>query len=136
MKNYWMFIINQENWEIVKKTNIVGSKYINKVKSITKNYIIVVYIIKPLCSIVGMFGVVENYTDSKSLFKGGLYPYRLKLTPIKVLKNPVNIKTLINRLIFIKNKKKWNGHFFGVKGVRKLVKKDFETIKEVINANK
>ncbi len=130
-----MLIINRENWGVVKKKNIIGSRN-EKVKLIKKNDIILVYIIKPLCSIVGAFNV-ESYVYSKNiLFKGGLYPHRLNLTPIKVLENPIDIKTLIQSLDFILNKIKWNGHFLGVRGVRKLSNKDFNTIYDVINSEK
>lgn len=31
-----MFVINEENWKIVKKTNIIGSNYKNKIELIKK----------------------------------------------------------------------------------------------------
>ena len=104
MENYWMFIINQENWEIVRSKNIIGSNNINKLKIIKENDYVVVYVKKPVSSLTGILKVISNYVDRKSLFKGGNYPYRLKLSPIKILDNPINIKTILNELNFIKIK--------------------------------
>lgn len=126
-----MFIINQENWKIVKETNVIGSNYEQKVKPIAMNDIIVVYVIRPISSIVGIFSVRRNYTDNKKLFLGGIYQYRLELINKINLEKPIKIKILISKLNFIKNKINWYTHFFGVKGVRKLSEKDYNIILEI-----
>lgn len=126
--NYWMFIINEQNWKIVIKENIIGSKNKNKIISIEKNDIVVIYVKSPLAAITGFFKVINNYNDNTRIFTGELYPYRLKLNPIKILKDPISIKSIINELSFIKNKTKWFTHFFGVKGVRKLSQNDYKVI--------
>lgn len=127
-----MFIINEKNWEVVKKTSVIGSNYKNKEQQIKKGDIIIIYNKRPISSIMGKFEVISNYVDRKNIFSGGTYPYRLKLNPIKILKNPIEIKPLIEKLDFIKNKKYWFAHLFGVKGLRKLSEKDFKTINNLI----
>ncbi|MBA7524163.1 hypothetical protein ES705_16300 [subsurface metagenome] len=123
-----MFIINKENWEVVKKTNIIGSNRKNKVGLINKDDLVIVYSIRPLSSIMGSFKVKSRNNEKKSIFSGGLYPYRLNLEPINILKEPIKMKSLVDKLNFIKRKEKWHTYLFGVKGIRELSKLDYETI--------
>ncbi len=123
-----MFIINKENWEVVKKTNIIGSNRKKKVGLINKDDLVIVYSIRPLSSIMGSFKVKSRNTEKKTIFSGGLYPYRLNLEPIIILKKPIKLKSLIDKLYFIKRKEKWHIYLFGVKGIRELSKIDYNTI--------
>ena len=123
-----MFIINQENWEIVKKTNIIGSNNKNKVDLVIKDDLIIVYAIRPLSSILGSFRVISKMIKKEVNFSGGLFPYQLKMDPIEILKEPLDIKSIVDKLEFIKRKDKWNTYLFGVKGIRELSKTDYETI--------
>jgi len=131
MPKIWLFIINQKNWDIVKKTNIIGSKYGTKMSLIKKNDIIIIYI-KMLSSIAGEYKVILNYKDEKEHFHGDIYPFRLKLELIKILKNPISIRSLINRLEFIRNKKSWYTHLYGGWGIKQLSLKDYKIIKKEI----
>ena len=130
-----MFIINKENWEVVKKTNIIGSNRRNKVGLISKDDLVIVYSIRPLSSIMGSFKVKSRNSEKKTIFSGGLYPYRLNLEPINILKEPIKMKSLIDKLNFIKRKEKWHTYLFGVKGIRELSKKDYDTIIKFSNIN-
>ena len=123
-----MFIINKENWEVVKKTNIIGSNRKNKVGLIIKDDLVIIYSIRPLSSIMGSFKVKSRNSEKKTIFSGGLYPYRLNLEPINILKEPIKIKSLVDKLSFIKRKEKWHSYLFGVKGIRELSKRDYEAI--------
>lgn len=131
MPKIWLLIINQKNWIIVEKTNIIGSKYGTKMNLIKKNDIIIIYI-KMLSSIVGEYKVILNYKDEKEHFHDDIYPFRLKLEPIKILKNPIRIRSLINRLEFIRNKKSWYTHLYGGWGIKQLSLKDYKIIKKEI----
>ena len=129
-----MFIVDQKNWEVIKKHNIIGSKYKVKLEKININDIVILYVIRPLSSIVGEFSVISNcYLDRNFIFFGDFYSYRIELKPIKILKNPIDIKDLINKLDFIKNKEHWFTHFFGVKGIRELSIIDFKIIDNSIH---
>ncbi len=123
-----MFIINKENWEVVKKSNIIGSNRKNKVGLIKKDDLVIMYSIRPLSSIMGSFKVKSRNSEKRPIFSGGLYPYRLNLEPINILKGPIKIKSLVNKLSFIKRKETWQTYLFGVKGIRELSKIDYETI--------
>jgi predicted RNA-binding protein len=123
-----MFIINQENWEVVKKTNVIGSNNKNKVDLIQKDDLIIIYAIRPLSSILGAYKVITKKNEKKVNFSGGSYPYQLKLEPIEILKEPIGIISIVDKLDFIKRKDKWHTYLFGVKGIRKLSKKDYDKI--------
>lgn len=79
----------------------------------------------------GIYEVVsEMYEDASRLFepiptdKTEVFPYRIKIAPIKISKEPIQIKSIMSDLEFIKNKENWGGYFFG-KAIRTLPKKDF-----------
>jgi len=55
-----MFIINQENWKVVKKTNIIGSNNKNKIDLIQKDDLIIIYAIRPLSSILGSYKIITK----------------------------------------------------------------------------
>ncbi len=59
--------------------------------------------------------------------KSESFPYRIKLKPLKIFAKPVNFKSLIPELKFIKNKKKWSGHLMG-KAMREIPEEDFELV--------
>jgi len=57
----------------------------------------------------------EVFKDSTRIFKSPLnrnesYPLRIRLEPIKIFSTPVDFKSLIPKLKFIANKRKWTGH--------------------------
>ncbi len=133
MSKYWLFIINKENWEVVKKTNIIGSNYEDKTDLINKDDIIVVYAIRPISSILATYKVVSKFKENKKIFMGNIYPYRLRMEPIKILKTPILFKELVNKFSFIENKNSWHSYLFGVKGVRELAQKDYDIIIKEIN---
>ena len=67
--------------------------------------------------IVGIFEAVSKaYRDSSRIFKSKsagretIYPYRVKIKPIKIFDKPVEFKPLIPKLNFIKIKDKWTGY--------------------------
>ena len=132
----WLFIINKQNWEIVKKENILGTKYKKRANIIKKNDSVIIYVKIPISSIVGEYKVSSKYPDNEKLFQGEIYPFRYKLEPIKILKRPIKFKILINRLDFIRNKKSWGTHLFGNGGIKQLSIKDYETIKKEIIKSK
>jgi predicted RNA-binding protein len=74
--------------------------------------------------------VSEVFIDSSRIFKGKVYPLRIRLRPIAVFSKPLDFRELVPRLSFIKNKRFWVGHIRG-KAMREIPKGDFETVLEV-----
>lgn len=136
--NYWISIVNSENWKIIKNKNIWGvskrnEKIISQVKERDK---IIFYIIKEKV-IAGIYEVVSDiYEDHNILFEPTwdskeVFPYRIKLKPIKIAKEPLQIKSLISDLEFIQNKEYWGSHFFG-KAMKKIPKQDFFLLSKIM----
>ena len=76
--------------------------------------------------------VLEVFEDRSRIFKSlpgrnEVFPYRVKLKPIKIFEKPINFKSLIQELKFIKNKKRWTGHIQG-KAMREIPEEDFKLI--------
>jgi predicted RNA-binding protein len=80
---------------------------------------------------VGAYEVIsEPFKDSKRIFKtpknmgNESFPWRVKIKPIKIFDKPIEFKSLIPKLKFITNKKKWSGHLMG-KAMKEIPKEDF-----------
>lgn len=143
---YWLCITTEENWKVIKEKNIWGVQErhrntIAKVKSGDKCLIYVMStrkdneIIPP--KIVGAYEVVsEVFKDNSRIFKppaknrNEVFPLRIKLKPIKIFRKPIDFKSLIPKLKFITNKRKWTGHIQG-KAMREIPKEDYELILSV-----
>ena len=74
----------------------------------------------------------EVFRDTTKIFKSPpdrkeTYPLRIKLSQIKIFLKPVDFKSLIPELSFIKNKRRWTGHIQG-KAMREIPEEDFQLI--------
>jgi len=73
--------------------------------------------------------ISEVFKDRSRIFKsppGKSETYQIKLKPIKIFEKPLDFKSLIPELNFIRNKK-WTGHIQD-KAMREIPKEDFELI--------
>jgi predicted RNA-binding protein len=138
---YWIASGNRENWEIVKKHHIWGvpkrSKSLhNRVKI---GDVILIYARSETHAneifpsvILGEFQVTELFEDIKPLFSAPpqmgneVFPYRFRLKPVKIFKNPVELKPLIPELGFVTNKTMWSGHFR--QAMREIPEEDYQKI--------
>lgn len=123
---YWFASSNRDNWEIIRKKNIWGIPKRNRaiIQRVQVGDVIVVYVAQKRVddlvlppAVTGAFEVVsEGYEEHTRLFitpesmGNEVFPYRVKLRPIKIFEEPVEFKPLIPRLTFIKNKTMWTGH--------------------------
>jgi len=76
--------------------------------------------------------ISEVFKDQSRIFKSPpgrneVFPYRVRLKPIKIFEQPIDFKSLIPQLKFIKNKKKWTGHIQG-KAMKEIPEDDFKLI--------
>ncbi len=123
---YWFASSNRDNWEIIKKKNIWGIPKRNKsiIERVNPGDKILIYVsqkkendeILP-SAITGAFEIIsKGYENMTPLFitpeKMGneVFPYRVRLKPIRIFKEPLGFKQLIPKLKFIKNKTMWTGH--------------------------
>ncbi|MBN1166067.1 MAG: EVE domain-containing protein [Methanospirillaceae archaeon] len=137
----WIASGNRQNWEVAKKLNIWGvpkrSKGLHS--RVKPNDIILMYVrsetrgdtVLP-SAIMGEFTVTELFMDTKPLFTAPpqmgdeVFPYRFRLKPGKIFKEPVEIKPLIPTLGFVTNKIMWSGHFR--QAMREIPKDDYQKI--------
>ncbi|KPU62374.1 hypothetical protein EP1X_09185 [Thermococcus sp. EP1] len=143
---YWLCITNRENWGIIKKNNLWGvpeKRHKNTLLKVKPGDKVVIYlkqekdqkgnVLEP--KIVAIYEVVaEPFKDSKKIFKAPkgsneVYPWRIKLKPIKF--GEIEFKSLIPKLNFIKNKKKWSTHLFG-KAMREIPEEDYKVIEKLL----
>ncbi len=141
--NYWLCITTEDNWKVIKEKNVweVPERHKNTIAKVKPKDKLLIYlkqerkkdkIVEP--RIVAVYEVAsEVYRDSKKIFKSPpnmtneTFPLRIKIKPVKIFKKPVDFKSLIPELKFIKNKQKWTGHLMG-KAMRQIPKEDYELI--------
>ena len=84
--------------------------------------------------IVAVYEVTsEPFKDSTRIFSPKnkktkeIFPWRIKIKPIKIFDKPIEFKPLISKLKVIMNKKKWSGHLMG-RAMREIPEEDFRLI--------
>ena len=84
--------------------------------------------------IMAVYEVIsEVFKDSSRIFKpparnrNETFPLRIRLKPVKIFGKPIDFKSLIPKLKFITNKKRWTGHIQG-KAMREIPEDDYNLI--------
>ena len=146
MVNYWLCITNLDNWQVIKKMSIwgVSERHKGQLSKAEIGDILLFYTVSEVIenvqhgsAIVGIYKVAsEPYYDIDQIFSGigswtlgEKFPYRIKVEPIEIFEKPLPFKPLVDKLEFITNVKRWSLHIKG-RAMRKIPKKDFETIKK------
>lgn len=148
-ENYWLCIGNSENWSIIKEREIWGVSERNRniIGKVREGDFLVFYTIMEKSGeqfiqpqVRGVCKALSGpFIENTKIFiasgeKEERYPHRVKVEPVYVPENPVPFKNLIPKLEFITNKKRWHTHLFG-RAMRKISKKDFETIFSALKEN-
>jgi predicted RNA-binding protein len=140
---FWLYITNSANWEVTRKTNVLGAseRHRNALSRMNAGDKCLVYVKSELSDgdvvepqIVGEYEVASKlFEDSKKIFQAPtnesseVFGLRIKLKALKVLENPIKFKPLVPKLTFIKNKTKWSLSLRG-RAVVQIPKNDFELI--------
>jgi predicted RNA-binding protein len=145
--SYWLFITSDVNWDVIEKNNLWGSqqKFHNTLNKVKMGDLCLIYVKqrvpKDVSKITGLYKATSGvYIDNNAIFtspKNGVvetFPLRINLEPIRIYKNIIDFKKIVQNLIFIKNKKRWALYFFG-REVIELPVEDFNTIINYINGN-
>ena len=125
---YWLCILTPENYEIVRKELIWGveDRHRNKIQQVKKGDKLVMYVIgeKKIKGIYEATG--EAYREEKQIFKGGLYPNRVKLKKVK--EGDVDIEKIREKLELFKGLgPRWALKLRG-KAMIQITEKDHKTI--------
>jgi len=137
---YWIFVTNEENWHAVRKNNVWGlpEGRENSIKRVKPGDLAFIYVMQTKkgdkiipSRIVALYEVVSKpFRSTSRIFKGGTYPNRVKLKPLKIAKRPIDFKSLIPKLKFVKNKQYWTGYLRS--GLASIHEDDYRLIKEKI----
>lgn len=109
----FLFITSENNWEIIKKENIMGLSersgaiFFPKIKINDK---CIIYVTK-ISALSGIFEIISKNVEKKVKWDNRNYDYLLKLKPVITLENPITIREHVKKLAFIKNKEKWYTYF-------------------------
>ena len=133
---YWICVVNDENWAIVKNQHVWGvskrwQRTINRVK---KGDLLVFYIIPK--RIGGIFEVISDpYYDESQIFypvktREEKFPYRVRVKPILVLGKPIDFTPLVPRLSFIRNKQRWSAPLR--RAMFEISEEDYRIIREYL----
>ncbi len=142
---YWLCITTEENWNVIRKENIWGvpERHKNTIARVKPGDKCLIYVMSTKKDgeiipprIVAAYEVEsEVFKNSTRIFKSPpnkneIYPLRIRLKPIKIFSTPVDFRSLIPKLKFITNKRKWTGHIQG-KAMREVPKEDYDLIMSV-----
>jgi len=141
--NYWLCVTNEENWKVVRRKNLWGvpERHRNAISKVKKGDKLLFYIkqgkgkdaIKEPV-VAGIFEAdSEFFRDNSKIFKvpkgmrDEIFPFRIRLKPIKIFEKPLKFKPLIPELKFITNKQRWSGHLMG-KAMINIPEDDFKLV--------
>lgn len=122
--NYYLFIIDKSNWDIVNSGNIIGTddeKIYNKINEGDK---LLIYV-SGISKVKALYEAISKYEEETPLFQDKNYPYRIKLNLIEYFEAKAEFKDLVPKLDFIENKERWYTHLGGIKGVKTLTLRDY-----------
>ena len=137
MAKYWLCVVNEENWRIVKEKLVwgVSDRYKRKMEQLEEGDMLAFYV-RPK-RLGGIFRAVSKpYVDKKPIFssegfrEGEVFPNRVKIEPVLVPEEPVPFEPLIGQLGFIKKKDKWTGYLRGA--MRQIPEEDFKVLEEAL----
>ena len=131
MARYWFCILTPENYQIVRENLVWGVKDRHKkvLDQVSIGDKLIMYVIGEK-KIKGIFEVVsEPYRDESEIFKGGVFPNRVKLKLVKEGEG-IDIKELVPELkIFKRKDEKWAGILRG-RAMIELDEEDYKKIEE------
>jgi len=139
--SYWIFSVTPKNWQIARKGKVWAARRESITQKVKKGDFVVLYVnsTRSFCSIIQ---ILENWSHSTQAIwsdeieEGGIkYPYRVKVEI--VLEGLAEVRSLLPRLSFIKNKKLWGVFVLGTPANlrRPIPESDYNTIYEAMKSN-
>ena len=138
---YWLCVTNDENWGIIKQKKVWGVPrrsrgFIERVKTGD----LLVFYVSPK-KIAGIFKAIsEPFQDDEKIFsyegfgREEIFPYRVRLEPVLIAQEPLQFDSLIPKLRFIVNKKRWTGYLR--RAMIDIPKEDYDLIFRVLSQEK
>ena len=136
--NYWVFCITEDNLETAFREKVIGFRKGKRIRltSVSSGDLVTFYVSKkafssqtPVQKFIGKVVVRSRcYESSKQIWQNGLFPMRIDISLVSI--RSCQIKPLINRLQFIKNKEHWGGALMA--GTVRISEQDFNLIQEAM----
>ncbi|MPZ78028.1 MAG: EVE domain-containing protein [Deltaproteobacteria bacterium] len=117
--NHWIVVITNDNLKISLREKVVG--FADSKRAVLKSFqpgdLLVFYVSRESLSstkrvgkFIGFAEVVDqSYQSSAPIWNHGVFPQRIKIRPVS--SKSCDIKALLDRLRFIKNKANWGASF-------------------------
>ena len=124
----WLCILTPENYEVVEKKLIWGveDRHEKKIQQVKKGDKLIMYVTGDK-KIKGIFEATgKPYKEKKQIFKGGVYPNRVKLKKVKT--GDLEISKVLEKLELFKGAGKFWGMRLLGKAMIEISDKDYKTI--------
>jgi len=131
---YWLCVTNEENWQTIKEKKVWGvpaKRGKRQMEAVKRGDCLIFYVKSK--RIGGIFEAAsEPFESSEKVFSWAefgrpeIFPYRIRLKPVRVLNEPVNAETLISKLSFTKGRKRWS--IFLRRAMLEISKEDYGLI--------
>ena len=138
----WIASLNRENWEVVMRKHVWGVPRRNRniMQRVQLGDTILFYVRQEKVgdtvlssAIMGDCEVLsEPYEEHTRIFGtppqmgDEVFPYRVKVKPLRIFAEPLEFKSLVPDLIFITNKRMWSGHLR--QAMREIPEEDYRLI--------
>ena len=139
---YWLCVTDKKNWEVMRKTKIwgVSKNRRHTIQKVKRGDKLVIYLkeervgdeLLPSRIVAICEAESEAFISHRKIFNpprkkiNEIFPYRIKIKPIKIFDKPIEFKPLIPKLKFIKDGRNWKAYVRLC--MREIPKEDFETI--------
>jgi predicted RNA-binding protein len=138
---YWIFSVTPENWQIAREQKIWSVRTENLAQKVNKGDFIVLYVsgTESFCSIIEI--LEDWHTAAQPVWPDEIEENRIKYpyqTKVKIIQEGLaNIKKMLQKLSFIKNKQKWGVYVQGTPANmrRPISESDYQSIQNVMKSN-
>ena len=139
--SYWIFSVTPENWQIARQKKIWAVRTENLAQKVSKGDFIVLYVsgTETFCTIIE---TLEDWRPAAEVvWIDEMEEHRIKYpyqTKVKIVQEGLaNVKELVQKLSFIKNKQKWGVYVRGTPANmrRPISESDYQIIQNVMKLN-
>jgi predicted RNA-binding protein len=130
MRRYWLCVTNEDNWRVVRERKVWGVPRRRRkiIERVIPGDLLVIYVAPR--RIGGIFEVISKpYESQEKVFKevrGESFPYRVELSPVRVLLEPVEAVEVMRRLSFIPDGRYWSAPLR--RGMVEMTEEDYHII--------
>ncbi|GBC74837.1 hypothetical protein HRbin06_00144 [archaeon HR06] len=139
--SYWVFSVTPENWQIARQKKIWAVRSKNITQKVRKGDFIILYVngTESFCTIIET--LEDWYQATEVVWADEMeeriikYPYQIKVRIVQ--EGLANVKELVQKLSFIKNKQKWGVYVQGTPANmgRPIPESDYQIIQNAMRLN-